>query len=166
MRFIRQVSCVIILTFFGFASPDLLAQQQSSDTGGLRVSLMKKSPRRRGQNASITAMQDYFQMFDKPVALPDVPPPGGAKFMGGQLRVDDKSHMTHISERYGTKSHPKDIIDFYAAALNANKWKISVTTSNSLQAKKEDKDLVITIANATDPKMTTDFHLSYTYRSR
>jgi len=166
LQLAAKTSCLLIVALSVFCSPpQVKAQQQSTVTqGNLKISLIKKSPPRKG--AKLTAMEEAFECFDKPLALPDISPPGNAKFVTGRLHADDHQRRMFIGERFGTKSSPQDVINYFSNSLLANKWKISSSTSSSLRASKSDINVVISMANHTDPKMTTDFYISYNYSTK
>jgi hypothetical protein len=137
----------------------------SSTSAAVKTHSAPYDPRKR-VDPSITEMRTYFKPVQKPVALPDMPEPSGAKYINGLERSDDKRGTTSIAQRYTTKSTPADVLNFYKNGLLAGKWKVESATSTSVQAEKGDKSVTIIIAPRSDLKMTCDFRISYTYKSR
>lgn len=155
---------VTVLLTVQVAVLPVLAQQQAAKTA--IPSKVTTRPTSAAAAAQIAAMQNYFKKIEKPVALPDMPEPSGAKYCGGWERDEEKQHMTAIGQRYSTKSTGHDVIEFYKAGLLANKWKLKSATNISVQAAKGDHDVCINIAPRSDVKMTCDFQISYTYKNR
>ena len=144
-------------------SPGNQPNQKTTKPATTAASNIPKKPK----SAAQIEQETYFQKFDKPMSLSDVPEISGhAKFRFGLERQDPKTHMTSIGQRFGTSSSPKEVIDYYKTSLTASHWKLKSVSTSNLQAVNGDRQLTINIVPKSSMDVKTDFFVNYTCPSR
>ena len=140
------------------------AQSSTQPRSAATNAAWKRPAFARGEKAiSPSEVNNFFTPLRKPVALPDLPDLGNAKFRFGLERTRD--NKTEIGQRYGTTSSPQQVIDFYKTSLSSQ-WKFSSISASNLTATKADREISVVIMPRGSSDVATDFMVNYSYGSR
>ncbi len=155
---------------FAYEFSPAIAQSYGQDKAGIKntagVALPQTKRRVTKKSQAQIEMETYYKHISKPVSLPEMPDISGHSIFRFGLENTDKSGFTNIGQRYGTRSTPQEVVDFYKQALLGEKWKLTMVSQTTVRAEKPDKSVTVNIMPKSSPDVATDFMLNYTYKNR
>lgn len=147
---------IATLTTISIVAPAAIAQQPQQPAG--RFGGPPPGRQKQIDGSWFNLQKAGFEMLPKPVELPGVPVPPGAKFKYGQVTRD--KGVTSIAERFATGHDMASLVTWYKQSLEQYGWKVLGKSGTSVTAQKKHDSCVVQLMKTSTPGMTSDVYLA------